>query len=522
MKYLYIFTLFLVSQTINSQTFNGDTGSFAGNATTYFNLNVSGLNPNTITDNFGLEKISLSLNCSQTHYISVILVGPNNVEVVLSHLVTWGSQYSNTVFKDQAPKYMDEDWSGSYNSTYRPDENIGVFNNGQNGNGIWKLKIVNSNSSAGNLSSWNITFSLSPSTAIPFFWSDIPIIKIQTNGQLILDDPKIAASMSIIDNVGSSNFYTDSPTFVSPIGIETRGQSSQMTVKKSYGLTTRDNTGADVDVSIFDMPAEEDWVLISNYYDETLIRNALAYELANQTGHYASRTQFCELFINEQYRGVYMFGEKLKRDNNRIDISKLEPDENSGVDLTGGYILKVDKPHYDQGFNSPHLPANNSNGQYIKFLYEYPEATDITVQQKAYIQDYVVNQFENALFGSDYTNPTTGWRAFADEISFMDYFFINEISKNVDAYRISTYLHKDKNGELVMGPVWDFDLAFHNADYCDAEEYTGWAFNFPCTDEYQPLPWFSRLFEDDAYCHDMHERWVDYRQNIFSDAVFLR
>jgi hypothetical protein len=134
----------------------------------------------------------------------------------------------------------------------------------------------------------------------------------------------------------------------------------------------------------------------------------------------------------------------------------------------------------------------------------------------------VVGNFENALNSSQFTDPTLGYRPYMDEASFMDYFLINEIGKNVDGYRISTYLHKDKNGEIVMGPVWDFDLAFHNADYCDGYLYTGWAFEFPCDyDYYQPPFWWSRLFQDDLYAHDLHEKWVFYRQNIFSDASMM-
>jgi subtilisin-like proprotein convertase family protein len=503
-----------------SQTYNGSSGTITANNTSYFNISVSGLNPENISQTFGLESVKVSLNSSDTHNLILILIAPNNTEVILTNQMSWGSQFINTYFNDNGIYFMNEG-SGSYTGTFRPDENIGVVNNGQNANGYWKLKIINKNGTSGALNNWSIKFSNSPSLPVNFTTSDLPIVSINTYGLLIPDEPKIYAFMSIIDNPSGVNALTDTPTFTSHIGIETRGNSSQGVVKKSYGLTTQDGFGTDINVSIFGMPAEEDWVLIANYNDKTLFRNAMAYEMARRTGRYASRTQFCEVFINNQYRGVYHFGEKIKRDNERVDIAKLEPTEISGDNLTGGYILKIDKedPGGEPGFISPYQPVNHPNGQVTKYLYVYPDAIDIVVEQKNYIESYVVGNFENALNSSQFTDPTLGYRPYMDEASFMDYFLINEIGKNVDGYRISTYLHKDKNGEIVMGPVWDFDLAFHNADYCDGYLYTGWAYEFPCDyDYYQPPYWWSRLFQDDLYAHDLHEKWVFYRQNIFSDA----
>lgn len=523
MRYFsFLLVLFFQYVQLDAQTFNGTSGTFSANNTTYFDLNINSLTPSTLSNSFGIESVRVSLNCDDTHNISLILVAPNNKEVILSHYITWGTTYYYTTFKDNASVYINELW-GNYNGTFRPDENLGVLNNGLNGNGNWRLKIVNKNYTSGTLSNWNLKFSNTPSPFIAFTNSNLPLVLINTNGQLIQDDPKIDATMQIINNTNGINSLTDTPSMTTNIGIEFRGQSSMGVAKKSYGITTRDVNGVDTNLSIFGMPAEEDWVLIANYNDKTLIRNALAYELARQSGRYASRTQFCEVFINGQYRGVYNFGEKIKRDNNRVNIAKLEPNENSGEDLTGGYIIKIDKENWgDASFTSPYSPINSYNGQTIKYIYEYPKSDEISNEQKLYIQDYVINNFESKLNGTNFTDPSLGYRPYIEETSFMDYFFINEISKNIDGYRISTFMHKNKNGELVMGPVWDYDLAFRNADYCEGELYTGWAFQFPCGyDGYQPPFWWTKFFQDDYYCHDMHNRWVNYRQNIFATSHIM-
>ena len=122
--------------------------------------------------------------------------------------------------------------------------------------------------------------------------------------------------------------------------------------------------------------------------------------------------------------------EKLKRDKNRIDISKLNPDENSGEDLTGGYILKIDKTegsNLGSGYNdlnsfrSAYSPNNATQNQSIYFLYDYPDAEDITPEQKAYISSYVAD-FENALASDDFADPTVGYQAYIDTDSFIDFF----------------------------------------------------------------------------------------------------
>ena len=163
----------------------------------------------------------------------------------------------------------------------------------------------------------------------------LPQFSINTNGSAIVDEPKIMAEMVVVED--------DVVDFSGIIGIEIRGSSSQMFPKKQYGLETREESGEGIDVSILGMPEEEDWILYAPYSDKSLIRNALIYDLSRDLGRYASRINFAEVNINGTYNGFYVFMEKLKRDSNRIDINKLKEDENSGEDLTGGYILKIDK-----------------------------------------------------------------------------------------------------------------------------------------------------------------------------------
>ena len=341
----------------------------------------------------------------------------------------------------------------------------------------------------------------------------LPVANINTSGNPIQSNPKIDAQLTItIDNEVS---------FEGRIAIESRGSSSQDFPKRSYGFETRDTNNEDIDVPLLGLPEEEDWILNGPYSDKTLIRNKFIYDLSRSIGNYASRTVFVELNLNEEYQGVYVLTEKLKRDNNRIDISKLNPDENSGEDLTGGYILQIDRDDEDKpddSFVSNYPPPFAERGQQVTFVYEEPGFDEITAQQKNYIRNYIFG-FEDALNSQNFTDPVNGYLSFINVSSFIDFFLINELANNVDAYRLSSYMTKDKNGKLNMGPVWDFNYSLGNVDYCSAGETNVWAYKFNerCGNHDQQVPfWWSRFLEDPAFVSQLKDRWTKLRNDEFA------
>ena len=182
--------------------------------------------------------------------------------------------------------------------------------------------------------------------------SNLPIVVIETdNGVNIPDEPKVLGTMKIIwHQDGSRNYMSDidNPEFLNydgRIGIERRGSSSQTySNKKPYALETlQDDNVTNNNVSIFNMPEENDWILNSLAYDQTGMRDFLAYELSEALGQYASRRQYCEVVINGDYKGLYVFMEKIKPDKGRVNIEKMDETCNQYPEVTGGYIVKADK-----------------------------------------------------------------------------------------------------------------------------------------------------------------------------------
>ncbi|HEY6977671.1 MAG TPA: CotH kinase family protein, partial [Chitinophagaceae bacterium] len=367
-----------------------------------------------------------------------------------------------------------------------------------------------------------LQFALCAFAGVTLTSSNLPIVVINTNGVEIPDDPKIEATMGIINNSdGRRNNLTDPfNEYNGEIGIEVRGQSSQMFPMKSYSLELKDESGESIDKSLFGMPEESDWVLYAPYNDKTLMHNFLAYTISNDLGHWAAHCRYVEVVLNGTYIGIYVFMEKIKRDKGRVNISKIEDDDNSGDKVTGGYIFSIDK-EADAWYSSYTPP--NAPGASIQFAYVYPKVEDITNEQAAYIKSYV-DSFENSLAGPQFQDTATGFRKFADENSFIDYFIVNEVSRNVDAYRLSSYFYKDRNsanGKIFAGPVWDYDLAFRNADYCDGSNTDGWAyrFNYICPDDFWQVPfWWNRLMEDTAFQSHLLCRWQQVRQTVLAET----
>ncbi|MCL3781052.1 T9SS type A sorting domain-containing protein [Prolixibacteraceae bacterium JC049] len=344
--------------------------------------------------------------------------------------------------------------------------------------------------------------------------SNLPIVVVATN-ESIKDDPKVNGTIGIIDNGESRNNLSDSFTFQSNIGIEIRGASSQNFPKKSYGFELRDKDNNDTDAPLLDMPEEEDWILHGPYSDKSLMRNVLTFTLAGMLDGYAPRCRYVELIINDDYRGVYVLMEKIKRDKNRVKISKLKEDDISGEDLTGGYIIKIDKKA-GSGGDGFHSRFSNSNGSRSYYQYHYPKDDDITSEQKNYIQDWVY-QFEKRVKSRDF-NAETGYHAYVDKESFADYLIMNELAKNVDGYRLSTYFYKDKNEKLNLGPIWDFNLSYGNADYHNGWKEEGFQFEANLGNDHWQNPFYWGIICDDPlFKKAVGQRWKELRKNKFSN-----
>lgn len=356
--------------------------------------------------------------------------------------------------------------------------------------------------------------------------SHLPIVIIHTHGQPVPDTPKIMADMRIVwDGAGGENFIADTAShYLGRIGIELRGSSSlSLYPKKQYALETRHEDGSNRNVSLLGLPAENDWVLHAPYSDKTMMRNVLVYALARRMGRYAPRCRYCELLLNGAYQGIYVLMEKIKRDRGRVAIANLNPEDHEGDAVTGGYLFKIDKGDGDNTGGWPSLyPPYEGAWQTVGYQYHHPDENELTPVQKAYIQDKM-NAFERLLFSSALHEAPEAYSAMLDLHSFVDMVLLQELAKNVDAYRLSQFFYKDRDSNdprIKAGPVWDFNLGFGNANYFEGWRSEGWQMDYIFTnatfkaDRYQPPFWWFRLWTDDVFQEKLCIRWHTLKNNV--------
>ncbi len=360
-----------------------------------------------------------------------------------------------------------------------------------------------------------------------FTTSNLPIVLIETGGQTIWDEPKIMATMRIIARTdGQPNSIFDAPNvYNGQIGIEYRGQSSQWYDKKPYTIELRNADTTDRAVSLLGMPEESDWALIQPLNDKSLMRDVLAHHLAGEIMDWAPRTRYCEVVLNGNYVGVYVLLEKIKRDANRVNIAKLEEKDTADLKLTGGYLLSMDKwfgggPGGDWASIYPPFQGSTAT-TFFQLIYPKPE--DRTPQQLSYIKNHL-HDFEKAMADWQPNNGGTPiYEDWIDASSWINFLLINEISKNTDGYRLSSYFSKDRDDRdprLKMGPVWDFNIAFGIGDYCEGQFTSGWAkdFNDVCGgDSWVIHFWWEKLCRDTVFQKKTVARWQSLRQTIWSN-----
>ncbi len=242
------------------------------------------------------------------------------------------------------------------------------------------------------------------------------------------------------------------------IDIEIRGSSSQSLPKKQYGFTTLENDNqTDNDVSLLGLPKESDWIINGLAFDPALIRDYLCYNLSRQIGQYATRTIYCEVIINDIYKGLYILQEKIKQDANRVNVIKISSSDLTYPAVTGGYITKADKPDGDPVAwkMSSNIAVND-----VSYIHELPKPENVKQQQNDYIKGEFL-KLSNAAYNKN-NSPVDGIPSVIDIPSFVDFMLLNEFSANTDAYQYSTFFHKDRTGKLRAGPVWDMNLTFGN------------------------------------------------------------
>lgn len=344
---------------------------------------------------------------------------------------------------------------------------------------------------------------------------DLPVLLLDAyGGGAVGDDFRSVAIMEFQPSGGTTSLQA-TPTLAARGGYHLRGQSSRMFDKLPYRLELWDDTGDDLDLPFFGMPAESDWVLRGPFADKSLVREALVYDLGRAMGLATPRYRLVEVYVNDDanpvaandYRGVYMLEETIKNQKNRLDLKGLDPEDVTPPKVEGGYIMAFE-------WLAAKEPRLTCTGSPCWTDLEVKDPDDLVPQQRAYITGYV-QKLNDVLHSADRFNPTTGYPAYVDVASFVDFAIINELSRDLDAYYRSQYFYKDRGGKLTAGPLWDFDLTFGVGGYFGNEQVQGWQYQ----QTRQPIAfdWFTVLMQDPAFVNQVKVRWQELRRSTLSD-----
>lgn len=309
-------------------------------------------------------------------------------------------------------------------------------------------------------------------TGLPCLW-----IETEDRKDIVSKDEYLSAKFNLYEDL-----ITKSPDNRSEFygKIKGRGNSTwNRYPKKPYRIKL------DEKVSLLGEEKDKSWVLLANYVDKSLLRNHLAHYMGFRSNlDYTPKLHYCELFLNGEFKGNYQIGEKINNSSHRVNVGD------------NGFILEVDYFAETEDdavyFKSNHLlcPINIKEPALINGDNDYN-----------YIKEFFLKA-ENSLFSDSFLDKEKGYKQFIDIDSFVDWYLIQEISKNNDAcfsqICSSCYMHMERGGKLKMGPLWDFDIAFGNVLNSSGVPEGFYIKN---------ATWISRMFEDPAFVEKVKTRF---------------
>ena len=381
---------------------------------------------------------------------------------------------------------------------------------------------------------------LKPSHRVNLDSTNLPIVWIDCNGNQVNRNERVTATIKIIHNGDGRLNYTD--TVAHPgqhveydgyVGIRYRGNTSfTRSAKPPYSFRPIDRPleeGGDwKKVALLGMGKDSRWILLAPYNDKSMIRDMLAFEFARPWMEYTPDGRYCEVIVDNMYYGIYILTEQVSQGKHRLNL----PDPgDEGDELTGGYLLEVDRKDEEHYYMSKYRPVLNDGSRVLNrgiyYQYKFPEYEDMTEAQIAYIKS-AIDRMEGALAADDYCNPETGYRQYLDIMSFIDYQLAMELSHNVDGYRLSAKIFKRRDSEdprfkLVL---WDFNIAYGNVNYYDGWTWDNWIYQYndllrsKLVDNLIPFWWY-QLNNDEDYVAQLKQRWGQYRRSNLSDERLM-
>ena len=312
-------------------------------------------------------------------------------------------------------------------------------------------------------------------------FTGLPIINLITDGSVQIDSKEDYVEGDVsLDGRRDFESLTD-------LSMKIRGRGNStwfIHPKKPFQMKLSDKS------AFLGMPEDKKWLFLAEYSDKTMLRNTIAFELGYMSNlDWTPAGEFAEVYLNGEYNGTYNITQKVEESDNRVALGDtgylLELDQLDRIDPDDVYFESTVTERFIINIKEPDLDYGSEEFRYIENL---------------------IAEFEEALFGANFQDENIGYKNHINLESFIDWYLISEITKNVDSRWFSSiYLNVMPGEKIKMGPLWDFDLAFGNTDYADTQYYQGWWIRFN--------PWYERLFEDPAFTQMVKDRFIYFKNN---------
>jgi CotH protein/lamin tail-like protein/Fn3 domain-containing protein len=367
---------------------------------------------------------------------------------------------------------------------------------------------------------------LANTTNVVNFTSHLPIVILHNYGQGALSTDKgerYVIAQAFEPEFGYSSL-TNPPSHAEWGIFHLRGSSTVGYQKGSFFLELQDEFRNDKEVPFLGLPEESDWILYApNNFEPAMFHNPLALQLARDLGEYSSRTRFVEVYLKDDagtpgpvtagdYNGIYVLEEKIKRDNNRVNIAPLEREHNTQPWITGGYIWSIDRQGLSNNIPEPQL---NAGGGLINWSDPngFEMMSPSRLAQRIYVTNYF-NAFNTALNDNNtWTNPVTGYAAYINVDSWIRRHVHEVVTHNIDSLRLSGYFYKDRGKKIEYGPAWDYDRTQGSTD---SRDFNPRVFRSRLgdlgTDYFNFTPWWNRLFRSPDYWQLWIDKYQEYRE----------
>lgn len=308
-------------------------------------------------------------------------------------------------------------------------------------------------------------------------FTGLPIVHLSTEGNVDITSKDDYVNGDVWIDAGR-NFVE----FMSvPMEIRGRGNSTWGHPKKPYQMKLEDKA------EFLGMPEDKKWLFLAEYSDKTMLRNTIAFEMGYMSNlAWTPEGEFAEVYLNNDYIGTYNITQKVEESDNRVAL---------GDD---GFLLEIDQPE--------RLDADDVYFNTARFLINVKEPSIDWGSTELNEISTLINDFETALFAGHFKREDIGYKKYIDVDSFIDWFLISEITKNVDSRHFSSiFLHVLPGEKIKMGPLWDFDLSFGNVNYAASQHPEGyWV---------KDHEWIDRLLQDPDFVSKVQERFTFFKMN---------